>query len=202
MEKERKIKVLSVAALLVAVLGLTVAFAALSQTLTINGSATVNAASWDVHFENLSEATIEGGAEVVTKPTITEDGTSIQTFKVKLTKPLDSVIYTFDVKNAGSINAKLTGITKAATPTCTGSGDSATTDAEKVCSGLTYKLTYADGDHRGEEVSTANSDLAAGASAKLQLELSFDIESDVAVDIAKNDVEISGLDIALTYGQN
>lgn len=202
MEKERKIKVLSVVALLVAVLGLTVAFAALSQTLTINGSATVNAASWDVHFENLSEATIGGGAEVVTKPTITEDGTSIQTFKVKLTKPLDSVIYTFDVKNAGSINARLTGITKAATPTCTGSGDSATTDAEKVCSGLTYKLTYAAGDHMGEEVSTSNSDLAAGASAKLQLELSFDIESNTAVNIAKNDVEISGLDIALTYGQN
>ena len=52
MEKERKIKVLSVAALLVAVLGLTVAFAALSQTLTINGSATVNTASWDIHFKN------------------------------------------------------------------------------------------------------------------------------------------------------
>ena len=34
MEKDRKIKVLSLCALLVAVLGLTVAFAALSQTLT------------------------------------------------------------------------------------------------------------------------------------------------------------------------
>ena len=38
MEKERKIKVLSIVALIVAVLGLTVAFAALSQTLTINGT--------------------------------------------------------------------------------------------------------------------------------------------------------------------
>ena len=40
MEKERKIKLLSLCVLIVAVLGLTIAFAALSQTLTINGSAT------------------------------------------------------------------------------------------------------------------------------------------------------------------
>ena len=37
MEKERKIKALILVALVVAVIGLTVAFAALSQTLTING---------------------------------------------------------------------------------------------------------------------------------------------------------------------
>ena len=54
MEKTRKIKIISLCALLVAVLGLTVAFAALSQTLTIKGSAAVNAASWDIHFENTS----------------------------------------------------------------------------------------------------------------------------------------------------
>ena len=53
MEKTRQIKIISLCALLVAVLGLTVAFAALSQTLTINGSATVNTASWDIHFKNL-----------------------------------------------------------------------------------------------------------------------------------------------------
>ena len=41
MEKTRQIKIISLCALLVAVLGLTVAFASLSQTLTINGSAAV-----------------------------------------------------------------------------------------------------------------------------------------------------------------
>ena len=56
MEKQRKIKVMSVVALIVAVLGLTVAFAALSQTLTINGTANVDAASWDIHFETISSS--------------------------------------------------------------------------------------------------------------------------------------------------
>lgn len=51
MEKERKIKIISLVALLVTVLGLTVAFAALSQTLTINGSANVDSATWNIHFE-------------------------------------------------------------------------------------------------------------------------------------------------------
>lgn len=54
MEKTRKIKIISLCALLVAVLGLTVAFASLSQTLTINGSANMDAASWDIHFEKTS----------------------------------------------------------------------------------------------------------------------------------------------------
>ena len=61
MEKERKIKVLSIVALIVAVLGLTVAFAALSQTLTINGTSKVEKnedkdgnKKWEVRFYGVS----------------------------------------------------------------------------------------------------------------------------------------------------
>jgi len=103
-EKERKIKLLSLVALIVAVLGLTVAFAALSQTLTINGSASVDAAEWDVHFENLSEPTITGAARVINNPVL--NGTSIDSLEVSLTKPGDSVTYTFDVVNNGTIDAE------------------------------------------------------------------------------------------------
>ena len=67
MEKERRIKVLSLVALIVAVLGLTVAFAALSQTLTINGTASINSASWDVHFENLTGPDLTGEGKVEQK---------------------------------------------------------------------------------------------------------------------------------------
>ena len=104
MEKERKVKVLSLAALVVAVLGLTVAFAALSQTLTINGTASVNASEWDIHFANLSDATIEGAA-TTTKPVLS--GTSISGYAVTLTKPGDSVTYEFDIVNGGSVDATL-----------------------------------------------------------------------------------------------
>ncbi len=105
MEKERKIKTLSLVAMIVAVLGLTVAFAALSQTLTINGTASVNAAEWDVHFENLSAPKLTGAAEVINEPTLTSD--SFDGLNVKLTKPGDGVTYTFDMVNKGTVAAKI-----------------------------------------------------------------------------------------------
>ncbi len=193
MEKERKIKVLSVAALLVAVLGLTVAFAALSQTLTINGSATVNTATWDIHFNNLSEPTLTGDAAVTTAPTIDTKGTTIGNYALKLTKPGDSVTYTFDVVNSGTINAKITDLVKADTPTCTGTGDSTTADAKVICDGLTYTLTYTDGGAAVAKDDTLN----ANETKNLTLELSFESDS-----LPANDVEISNLGITITYGQN
>ncbi len=105
MEKERKIKTLSLVALIVAVLGLTVAFAALSQTLTINGTASVDAAEWDVHFENLTEVYVRGSAEVLSEPVIGNDGKSIKNLQVSLKKPGDVVKYKFDIVNKGTIDA-------------------------------------------------------------------------------------------------
>ena len=102
-EKERKIKVLSLVALIVAVLGLTVAFAALSQTLTINGTASVDAATWDIHFENLDGW--ETGQDL---PTL--NGTSITNMIMTVSKPNDEHAYVVDMKNAGTINAKISSI--------------------------------------------------------------------------------------------
>lgn len=197
MEKERKVKVLSLAALIVAVLGLTVAFAALSQQLTITGNATVDAATWDIHFNNLSEPVLTGGAEVVTAPTIQENSTAIKTFALKLTKPGDSVKYTFDVVNAGSIDATLaTVVPERLQPSCTGTGAAATEDANIVCNGLTYKLTYTS---TGEAVK-ATDELNHGVTKNLTLELSFDVTKNGTLTIA-NDVQISALDITLNYAQ-
>ena len=110
MEKERRIKVLSLAALIVAVLGLTVAFAALSQTLTINGNASVDAATWDIHFETPygSDATTEGAATINKTPTF--NGTSITDIDVSITKPGDLANWVFKIVNNGTINAKISSI--------------------------------------------------------------------------------------------
>ena len=105
MEKQRKIKVMSVVALIVAVLGLTVAFAALSQTLTINGAANVNTATWDVHFANLTGPDITGTGASNSEPTL--DATTIDNVNMSVTKPGDSVTYYFDIVNAGTIDAVL-----------------------------------------------------------------------------------------------
>ncbi len=104
MEKQRKIKVLSVVALVVAVLGLTVAFAALSQTLTINGTANVDAASWDIHFEDLETST--GGAGSFSGEPIL-NSTSVTDINIILTKPNDEAGIYVNVVNDGTINAKI-----------------------------------------------------------------------------------------------
>lgn len=188
MEKERKVKTLSIAALIVAVLGLTVAFAALSTQLTINGTAEVKAATWDIHFANLSEATLTGTATVATAPTLA--ATKIGDYKITIVKPGDGVKYTFDVENKGTIDAKLGTFTKPE-PVCTSAGTAA--EAAKVCAGLTYTLTYTD---TGAAVK-AEDTLAKGETKNLTLTLSYDSDS-----VPTNDVEISGLDITMVYNQN
>ena len=95
MEKQRKIKSMAVVALIVAVLGLTVAFAALSTTLTINGTAGVDAASPDTTGTGASSS----------EPIL--DATTIDNVNMSVTKPGDSVTYYFDIVNNGTIDAVL-----------------------------------------------------------------------------------------------
>lgn len=104
MERNRKIKTLSLVALIVAVLGLGVAFAALSSQLTINGSAKAQAGSWNIHFaKTLDMPTQTTGDASFTEPTLSD--TSILGFKANVTKPGDSVTYYFDIVNSGSVDA-------------------------------------------------------------------------------------------------
>lgn len=111
MEKERKVKIISLTALIVAILGLTVAFAAMSQTLTINGTANLDAASWDIHFENLIYDSLGEGTSTGT-PVM--EGTTITKIDAVVTKPGDMVGYFFDIVNKGSINAKIESISVSA----------------------------------------------------------------------------------------
>ena len=62
MEKERRTKALVIVVLLIVFMGLTIAFAALSTTLNINGTAYLDAAKWEIRFENLSSPTKIGSA--------------------------------------------------------------------------------------------------------------------------------------------
>ena len=111
MEKERRIKTLSIMALIVAVLGLTVAFAALSQTLTITGTASIpnGTSTWNVHFDTTYgvngvdvSQTSSNGTSYGQHGDITVSGTSISGINAILTKPGESVTYGFQVKNEGN----------------------------------------------------------------------------------------------------
>ena len=107
MRRGRRTRKMIMYVMMAALMFTTVAYAALQATLNINGTVTKKGGSWDIHFANLSEPALTGDAEVGSS---TLELTSF-TFSASVAKPLDSIVYTFDVVNAGTIDAILDSIT-------------------------------------------------------------------------------------------
>ena len=105
-----KIQNIVLGVLAVGLIGLTVAYASLSQNLTINGTAKVAAATWDIKFLNLTQKSKSGYAAFPTSNALTASGTTISGNIGTLKAPGDSLTYTFDIKNNGSINAKVNSV--------------------------------------------------------------------------------------------
>ena len=112
-----------IGALLAAVAIMAVGYAALAQTLTINGTATITS-TWNVAITGISSGVATGTATNGSEPSFT--GTSA-TFNVNLVKPGDKMVYEITVKNSGTLNAKLTGLT--------------VNPAEPASTGIYYKVT-------------------------------------------------------------
>ncbi len=157
-DKRKKKKVLSILVLLLLVLGISIGYAVLSQTLTINGTSSIGGSTWNVHFENVQvSAGSVSGANVTTAPTATGTETVSLTYNVTLNQPGDFYEFTVDVKNGGSINAKLN-----AAPTITGP-----TGAQDVYTNTSFT------DTNGNAV-TASETLAAGAKKTYKVRVEFD----------------------------
>ncbi len=179
MEKERRTKALVVVVLLIVVAGLTVAFAALSSALNINGTAYLDAAKWGIKFENLSEPVSVGTATVAGTAKIEETKSAeINGINVSLSTPGDKVTYTVDLVNEGTINAKIDKIEKT----------ELTSEQQKY---LTFKVT----DKEGKEVSEGDI-LSAGETKNLTITIEF------IKDLTKEDLPTSISTISLSYKLN
>ena len=104
MEKQTKKdkKVLVIIVLLI-LLGIAVGYAALSQTLTIEGTARISS-EWNVLFKSITLSDSSGATQAEASPSKTD--TKV-TFDVTLEKPGSYAEYVIEVENAGSIKAKL-----------------------------------------------------------------------------------------------
>lgn len=116
--------------LLLLILGISIGYAALTANLNINGTSTIGKASWDVHFENLQKN--EGNVTATTEAAIDENKMTID-YTVDLAEPGDFYEFTVDVKNGGTLDAKLSDL-----PTMTG----VSTEQDVY---VNYTATYADG---------------------------------------------------------
>lgn len=99
---QKKQRTLAIFVLAIALVATTIAYAVLSTTLSISGNVTKKGGSWDVHLANVSQATTTGTGKMTTTPQIS--GTTLS-FAAELSKPGDSVEFTFDIVNGGTINA-------------------------------------------------------------------------------------------------
>lgn len=128
MEKDKKFRALAIAAICVAVVGVSVAYAALATTLSINGTATVDTGSaWNIAWVSVTDPTAPAEGDTVTKAdssiSFGENGQNKPiiagnkiTWTATFTAPNTSFTFKAKIKNAGTLGAKLldgTYVTKA-----------------------------------------------------------------------------------------
>lgn len=126
--KNRKILYVILSIILISIFTLTIAYAVLTVTLNISGSAEIAASNWNIHFENINVTTGSSGSIPIIK-----DNTTVN-FSTTLNMPGDYYIFTVDVVNNGTIDAMIDSITK--TPTLTA-------DQAKY---INYVIEYENGD--------------------------------------------------------
>lgn len=140
MDKKKSIQNVTIIALAIAIIVMSVGYALYYQPLDINGTAVIKNASWDIHFENV-KATDNSNvpAAQITGPTLT-NGTSLS-FDVDLNIG-ETYEFTVDVVNDGTFDAALNSVQL----TGTKNGGSITTTGNSYSNPyFSYKVTYDDG---------------------------------------------------------
>ena len=189
--KENRVRNVVLGVSAVSLLGLTVAYAQLTQRLNINGTAKSKSNTWDIHFENL-KSTVTGNAVLSQDNplTIVSNSTTISGSVGNLSLPGDSIVYTFDIANKGTISAQLSADPIISTPECS-SNDA--TGATVVCENVIYTLTYAD----GSKIKTGDIlEKGEKKAAKLTLSLKNSMSA-----VPSAEVDITNIAAVLNYNQ-
>lgn len=182
MQNDKKFRALAIAAICVAIVGVSVAYAALSASLTITGTAKVDtAASWNVFFSDVAYTAStdkSAGVTVTTAPTVTGTSTTSISWAATFTAPGDYLQYTVTAKNSGTINAVLTSMSN------TVGGD--------LSQYFTYEVTVAGETVTGSTLPTSKRLLNAGKTATITVKVTFDKEKKLSAS------DLSGLDSTKT----
>jgi hypothetical protein len=189
--KENRVRNVVLGVLAVSLIGLTVAYAQLTQRLNINGTAKSKSNTWDIHFENL-KSTVTGNAVLSQDNplTIVSNSTTISGSVGNLSLPGDSIVYTFDIANKGTISAQLSADPIISTPECS-SNDA--TGATVVCENVIYTLTYAD----GSKIKTGDIlEKGEKKAAKLTISLKNSMSA-----VPSAEVDITNIAAVLNYNQ-
>lgn len=172
MVKKKSVQTVVITALSFAILFMSVGFAAYSNTLNINGTASVKSSKWSVHLDSTSYKEVSGSV-VATAHTV-EDLAA--TYTVKLTKPGDFYAFTVDVVNDGTFDAELSSITMSNLD-------------NKQKKYLTYEVNY-DGNTYTASSTNVGSELATSGKKTATVKVTY-VQPASSADLPSDDVTIS-----------
>ena len=176
-----------IAILIMGVVSMTIVYANFTRRLQIVNIARVNNTNWDIHFENLvkKQNSSSDAAVVLSEPSISEGRTIISGLQVNMVKPGDYVTYTFDIVNAGELDAKLYNYLKT-TPTCEPSNS--------ICDSVKFTLKYTN----GNEIKTSDT-LKVNERKNVTMTIKL---NDSVTSMPGQKIEISNLDAVFDYVQD
>lgn len=174
MERDRGTKIIAIIALCVAVIGLSVGFAAFSNNLTISSSATVSPkeTDFDVNFSTVNTTetpgtvtgVVSGTAEVTAEDATIDNSTEpkITGLKANFTAPGQTVTYSFYAHNAGKYAAYLNNVTyenlsgETSTKVCTAGNETDETMVEAACNAISVSVKVGSDNFTGSNAAIDN----------------------------------------------
>lgn len=110
MKKETNRNTMIISCLVVAIIAMSVGYAALAQQLTVTGTAGTGNASWAIAFDSITKNTALTSAAGVTEVSEPVVSGASATFDVTFDYPGTKVVYDITVKNSGTIDAIYEGV--------------------------------------------------------------------------------------------
>lgn len=191
---QRVFQMVTIVALFIAVVFISVGFALMSTQLRIQGTAKVIPASWEVKFGNYEFKNNSTAADHV-DTNLSKTDTTFANYQIVLTKPGDHGTYEIEVKNTGDIDAELTSVVwDDSTLSYTGTAPTAAADEALVTGKINYTLTWKD----TGAAPVLGDTLAHNSTRIIVIDV---IYSDTATEMPANPVTIEGKDLTMTFSQ-
>ena len=175
--------------LAVCLIGITVAYATLSQNLNISGVAKVGKTSWNIHFTNVLTPKVEGQA-TGGKATLNDNSTILTISEGTLSAPWDKITYIFDVINEGDLPAEVE-TTLTTMKSCTAEDGS---DVSIFCNKIGLDLVYAD---TKEKVQKSDR-LLSGETKTLNLIITYDKDK-LLTSLPTSPITLSNITSTINY---
>lgn len=201
---QKVFQMVTIVALFIAVVFISVGFALMSTSLSVTGQAKIVPAKWDVHFvpstyQFSANSTAAKDSTDKTASGYLFNDTTFSGYEITLTKPGDKGTITFDVENDGDLDAVIDSASLGSL-VFTGTGDTKTADETIAQKWVKYNVTWSDdmAIATGETLAKKATGATTGTRKTIKIEVTYDPNAN---EIPTNEVVVSGKNLSITYKQ-